>query len=313
MLTVICPVYNEEAFIDNVIQFFLMAKPLEKELYIIDGMSTDRTRAIAQHYAAVHAGIHLLDNPERTVPFALNKAIKQSTGSPIVRLDAHTLYAADYFEKIIETFEKTDADIVGGPMRAVGKSDFQKAVAYATSTKFGVGDSEFHNENFEGYVDSVYLGAWKRKIFDAVGYFDERMKRNQDDEFHYRAKSFGKKIYLNPKIKSEYFPRNTLSKLFSQYFQYGLYKPLVLKKVKSAIKLRHLIPTFFVLYVLSLIPALYYAGIISLLPILSYFALAILFALKSTGNFREKFYCLLVFPSLHISYGSGFILGLFKK
>lgn len=313
MLTVICPVYNEEAYIENVIQFFLKAKPHEKELYIVDGMSTDRTREIVQHYAATNAAIHLLENQDKIVPFALNKAIKQSTGSPIVRLDAHTLYAEDYFETIIETFQETDADIVGGPMRAAGMTDFQKAVAYATSTKFGVGNSEFHNENFEGYVDSVYLGAWKREIFNEVGYFDERMKRNQDDEFHYRAKSFGKKIYLNPRIKSEYFPRNTISKLLSQYFQYGLYKPLVLKKVKSEIKMRHLIPTFFVLYLLILTPALYYAGIISLLPLLSYFALAILFAVKNKGSVQEKVYCLLVFPALHISYGSGFILGLFKK
>lgn len=313
MLTVICPVYNEEAYIENVIKFFLKAKPHEKELYIVDGMSTDRTREIVLQYAATNAAIHLLENQDKIVPFALNKAIKQSTGSPIVRLDAHTLYAEDYFEKIIETFQQTDADIVGGPMRAIGKTDFQKAVAYATSTKFGVGNSEFHNQNFEGYVDSVYLGAWKRDIFNEVGYFDERMKRNQDDEFHYRAKSFGKKIYLNPKIKSEYFPRNTISKLFSQYFQYGLYKPLVLKKVKSEIKMRHLIPTFFLLYLLILTPVIYYIGIISLLPLLSYFVLAILYSLKNIGSVQEKVYCLLVFPALHISYGSGFILGLFKK
>lgn len=313
MLTVICPVYNEEAYIASVIQFYLNAKPVDKELYIVDGMSNDNTRAIVEAFAKTNTSIYLLDNPDKIVPYALNKAIKQSKGNPIIRLDAHTIYADDYFKKIVETFEKTNADIVGGPMRAVGKTNFQKAVAYATSTKLGVGNSEFHNPNFEGYVDSVYLGAWKRELFETTGYFDERMKRNQDDEFHYRAKSLGMKIYLNPKIKSEYFPRNTFSKLFSQYYQYGLFKPLVLKKVKSEIKLRHLIPSLFVLYLLILPTAFYYLGKVSLTPLLIYFVLAILFASKNSGSVQQKIYCLIVYPTLHISYGIGFLLGLFKK
>ena len=195
----------------------------------------------------------MLHNKNKIVPYALNIAIKQSTGNPIIRLDAHTEYANDYIEKVIETFETTGADIVGGPMRAIGKTNFQKAVAYATSTKLGVGDSQFHDENAKGFVDSVYLGAWKREIFYDVGYFDEKMKRNQDDEFHYRAKSKGKKIYLNPEIKSRYYPRSSFRKLFMQYYQYGLYKPLVLKKIKTEIKLRHLVPIGFVFY-LMLIP-----------------------------------------------------------
>lgn len=41
-------------------------------------------------------------------------------------------------------------------------------------------------------------------------------------------------------------------KNFSQFFQYGLFKPLVLQKVKSEFKFRHIIPSIFVLYVLLL-------------------------------------------------------------
>lgn len=313
MLTIICPVYNEEAFIENVIQFFLKAKSVEKELYIVDGNSTDKTKEIVSSYSKQYHNIFLLENPQRIVPHALNKALKASTGDPIIRLDAHTHYADDYFEKILETFEKTNADIVGGPMRAVGKTDFQKAVAYCTSTKLGVGDSQFHDEDFEGYVDSVYLGAWRRNIFDEVGYFDEQMKRNQDDEFHYRAKSFGKKIYLNPEIKSEYFPRDTIGKLFKQYFQYGLYKPLVLRKVKSGVKIRHLVPTMFLLYLITIPIGFFLIGWLYIFPLLVYLALEILFALKNKGSITEKIYVLLIYPALHLSYGSGFITGLFKR
>mgnify|MGYP001431495647 CR=1 FL=1 len=307
MITVICPVYNEEHYIKNVIDFFLPAMPVEKELIIIDGGSTDKTRQIILEYMSSNSNIKILENTGRFVPFALNKAIQSSEGDPIIRLDAHTVYADDYFTSIVSAFQKTGADIVGGPMRAVGATPFQKAVAIATSTSFGIGDSSFHDENYEGYVDSVYLGAWKRSVFKDVGFFDEDMLRNQDDEFHYRAKSKGKKIYLDPRIKSYYSPRSTFSSLFKQYFQYGLFKPLVLKKVKSEMKLRHLIPSGFVLYLFLIL--IFCKTPLIFIPLCIYLLLDILFSFRKGGALHVSMCMLLVYPALHCSYGAGFIKG----
>lgn len=311
MLSVICPVYNEENYISKVLEFFSSALPNDKELFIVDGGSSDKTVDIVNDFAGKHSNVYLLHNPNKIVPYALNMAIKLCKGDFIVRLDAHTEYAPDYFEQIVKTFKESNADIVGGPMRTVGKTDFQKAVAYATCTKFGVGDSAFHDEEHSGFVDSVYLGAWKREIFKDVGYFDEALVRNQDDDFHYRAKANGKKIFLNPQIKSYYYPRNSAGKLLSQYFQYGLYKPIVLKKTMSEIKLRHLIPSMFVLY-LVLLPFLLNFNLLFLLPGLLYILIDFCFAFALKGSFKQKLNTLIVYPVLHISYGSGFILGLFR-
>lgn len=309
-ISVVCPVFNESNYIAAVLDFFTHAAPADKELWIIDGGSTDNTCTIVNEWAEKYPNIHLLHNARKYVPYALNAAIPQCTGSFIVRLDAHTHYAPDYFEAILSAFEKSGAEIVGGPMRAAGRTPFQKAVAYCTSTAFGIGDSSFHDDTKEGFADSVYLGAWKRSIFKITGLFDEQMMRNQDDEFHYRAKSKGMKIYLDPAIRSTYFPRSTFKSLFRQYFQYGLFKPLVLKKVRSGIRLRHLIPAGFVIYLL-LLPVLWcFTGIYSLAPLLLYFFLAMMFAVRKSGEF---IYRLLIYPTLHISYGLGFILGLPKQ
>jgi succinoglycan biosynthesis protein ExoA len=313
MITVICPVYNEAAYIHSVLDFFVTALPADKELILIDGSSSDATCAIIEEYKLLYSNVHLLDNPDRYVPFALNKAIKAAKGDIIVRLDAHTDYNLHYFERIIETFQKTGADIVGGAMRIAAGNSVQNAIGYATTTKFGVGNSSFHFEDFEGYTDSVYLGAWKKSIFEKTGLFDINFKRNQDDEFHYRAKSLGFKVYQSRDIKLYYHPRKNFKLLYKQYYQYGLYKPLVLKKVKTATNVRHLVPSLFVIY-LAMLPLLLLLGLtLSLVPLALYLFAAIIFATISRKPFKEVVLIPLVYFTLHLSYGIGFLAGLTLK
>jgi succinoglycan biosynthesis protein ExoA len=308
VITVICPVFNEEAYIRQVLDFFIGAQPENKELILIDGGSSDKTVAIIQDYQSRYPGIKLLYNPDKYVPFALNKAITSSHGDPVIRLDAHTVYSTDYFEAILRVFAKTGADIVGGPMRAVGISTFQKAVASATSTKLGVGNSGFHDDEKEGFTDSVYLGAWRRSVFEKSGLFDTEMLRNQDDEFHYRARSLGCTIYLDPSIKSTYFPRDTAGALARQYYQYGLFKPLVLKKVRSGLRMRHLIPSLFFIYVCSLPAALLFHW--WLVPGGIYLILMLIFAIQNRLPMAGRMWLFVVYPVLHLSYGAGFVKGL---
>ena len=315
MISVICPVYNEAHHIEDVLNFFLSAPPLNKELILIDGQSSDNTIEIIQAFKQKHplSNIQLLNNPDRYVPYALNKAIKAAKGYIIVRLDAHTDYSNNYFESIIDIFDKTGADIVGGPMRIANGNPVQNAIGFATSTIFGVGNSSFHFEEFEGFTETVYLGAWKREMFEKTGLFDTTFKRNQDDEFHYRAKSLGFKVYQHPSIKLFYHPRKTLALLFSQYHQYGLYKPLVLKKIKSAINIRHIIPSLFVGY-LAAVPILLIFGLnILLLPLALYFLTSTGFAISSKKRLSEMLLIPIVYFTIHFAYGSGFIQGILNN
>jgi glycosyltransferase involved in cell wall biosynthesis len=274
LITVLCPTYNESEYIEKILKFFINAKPPEKELLIIDGGSNDGTKDILNEWTNKYNNIHLLENENKYVPFALNIGIKNSSGDPIIRLDAHTEYAGDYFEQIIKTFNETKADIVGGPMNAVGKTNFQIAVAQATSNVFGVGDSKIHKGR------------------------------------HYRARSLGKMIFLNHEIKSFYYPRDSISKLIRQYFQYGLFKPMVLRKIKSEIKLRHLIPSLFSIYILLLVLA--FLSKFYLLPLFVYIFIDIYFSIRVKCNIKIMINSLLIYPVLHLSYGFGFLSGLFR-
>lgn len=314
MVSLICPVYNEEKHIKNVLDFYSHSAHPGKEIIFIDGGSTDLTTKIIKEHSLKIEGILLLDNPDKYVPFALNKALQYARGHIIIRLDAHTEYAPDYIEAILQVFQKTKADIVGGAMRIANGTLLQKAIGYATSTWFGVGNSSFHFAAFEGYADTVYLGAWKKSVFDKAGLFDESFIRNQDDEFHYRAKKMGLTIYQSPSIKLYYYPRNSWVALFRQYFQYGLYKPAVLKKVHGAVKWRHIFPSLFVLYLLAL-PFLFMPGyywFCLLAPLFAYIILNLYFSISYSRNILQQVRVFITYFILHTSYGTGFIAGLFR-
>jgi glycosyltransferase involved in cell wall biosynthesis len=309
-LSVVCPVLNEELNIQAVIDFFIQAAPADKELLLIDGGSSDRTTEVILRNADRFPNVRLLHNVNTIVPFALNLAIPQCKGEYIVRLDGHSKYAPDYFERILEVFDKTGADIVGGPTRTAFRSSTQEAIAFAISHPVGIGGSRVHDEHYEGYSDSVTFGSWRREVFSKIGYFDVRLVRNQDDEFHYRAKSKGLKIYQSPLIKLYYFPRQDYKGLFKQYFQYGLYKPLVLKKIKSETKIRHLVPSLFALYLLIvwIIPL----GWFKIIPLIAYILIVMAVAIRSRKTMLVKIKIMAALPVIHVAYGTGFIAGIFK-
>lgn len=311
IISVVCPVLNEGKYVQRLVDFFVNSRPFEKELIFIDGGSTDDTISIVEQNCKKYSNIRLLHNPKKIVPVALNIAIPECQGKYIVRLDGHSRYAEDYFEQILRTFSEIDAGIVGGPTRTEYHGSTQEAIAFAVSHPVGIGGSRVHNEEYRGYTDSVTFGAWKKEIFEVTGLFDERLVRNQDDEFHYRAKSLGVKIYQNPDIKLYYLPRSSFPALFRQYFQYGLYKPMVLRKIKSEAKLRHIVPSLFVIYLTTLIFLLQQPYLF--LPLAGYALLVCSIAWSSGRTSAVRFKIAVAIPCIHIAYGAGFLLGLLRR
>jgi cellulose synthase/poly-beta-1,6-N-acetylglucosamine synthase-like glycosyltransferase len=182
----------------------------------------------------------------------LNAAIRAARGDIIIRMDAHTEYAPDYIRRCVETLRRTGADNVGGPARTKVETLLERAVAAAYHSSFSVGGARFHDIGYEGWVDTVTYGCWRRETFERFGYFDEELVRNQDDEHNLRIVRGGGRIWQNPQIKSWYRPRGSFSALFRQYLQYGYWKVRVIQKHKLPASWRHLVPGAFVLTLLSL-------------------------------------------------------------
>jgi succinoglycan biosynthesis protein ExoA len=318
MISLILPIRNEVQSIEKTLQsIFSQTIDGDFEIIIADGNSSDGTREILKNLQINNPNIILIDNPEKIVSTGFNRALNESKGGIIIRVDGHCEIAPDYIQKCLECLEKINADCVGGATEHVASGLVGKSIKLAQSSFFGVGGVSFRKKAEEGeFVDTLAFGAYKREVFDQLGGYDEELVRNQDDEFNLRLIQNGGKIWLDPSIKSSYYPRDSFTKLFKQYFQYGLYKIRVMQKRRGIASWRHVVPGLFVLGLLTSLSIYFIYGnnipILSLcLPYLSFSLFAtILELIKSPFNLLSVMMLPLAFYILHISYGLGFLLGL---
>lgn len=319
-VTVIMPIRNEADFIARSLGAVLhQTYPADRyEVLIADGMSTDRTRAIITQTAARQpaVAVTVIDNPEGIVPTGFNRALAAACGDIIIRVDGHTIIADDYIATCVSTLERSGADNVGGRMHPVGTNTVGRAVALATTSPFGVGGARFHYSDREEIVDTVYMGAWRRDVFTRIGLFDVEFVRNQDDEFNYRLRADGGTILLNPLIRSQYYNRGSLRALWRQYFQYGLWKVRVLQKHPRQMQPRQFAPA-------ALVTALLGTGALALMSRWGRRLFALVAGTYIAANLTASLVTLrrrksrngwlpLVFATLHLSYGGGFLLGLLR-
>ena len=201
VISVICPIYNEEKYIEKCINSILQQDfpKSDIEILFIDGMSSDKTREIITTYTKVVKNIRLLDNPNKTVPYAMNKGIQEAKGEIIIRLDAHASYENNYISTLVKKLIELKADNVGAYCKTDVLNINKKTLAIkeVLSNKFGVGNSQFRlGVNVDTEVDTVPFGCWKKEVFNKYGLFDIRLTRNQDIEFNKRILRRGGHIYL---------------------------------------------------------------------------------------------------------------------
>ncbi|WP_422931542.1 glycosyltransferase family 2 protein [Singulisphaera sp. PoT] len=318
-VSIVIPCRNEARHIEVCLRSILAQETLPDartfEVVIADGMSDDGTRARLDAIAATDSRVRVVDNPGRIVSTGLNAAIRAARGRIIIRVDAHTKYAPDYVKECLRTLESTGADNVGGPWQAVGETWRQRAIAAAFKSPFASGGNKAHAPDYEGPVDTVYLGCWLKETLIRLGLFDEELVRNQDDELNFRIIKAGGRIWQSPRIRSSYQPRSSLRALFRQYLQYGYWKVRVIQKHRRPASLRHLVPVMFVLgvcfgWLASLIhPVL---GIAYLAVLGIYGLVNLSFSIKAAASHGWELLPILpiVFLGYQFGYGLGFALGI---
>ncbi|MBN1145956.1 MAG: glycosyltransferase family 2 protein [Anaerolineales bacterium] len=255
-VSVIIPCYNEEKTIHLLLEALdAQTYPrAEMETIIADGMSTDSTRQRLARFQEAHPGLALrvVDNPARSIPAALNRAIAAAQGEIIVRLDAHSAPRPDYVARCVQALDEGLGDNVGGvwEIRPGGQGWQARAIAVAAAHPLGVGDARYRYSERAQAVDTVPFGAFRRELVERIGPFDESLLTNEDYEFNVRLRQAGGIVWLEPNIRSTYFARPTLGDLARQYWRYGYWKARMLRRYPDTIRWRQALPPVFVLSLL---------------------------------------------------------------
>ena len=320
MISIIIPIRNEAASIEKCLNAVLAQDyPQDQmEIFVVDGMSSDDTRAIVEAFAREHPSIKLLSNPGRIVPTGMNIALRQCRGDLIIRVDGHCIIAPDYVSQCLKHLRSDGIDGVGGPMESIGETFIAEAIALAMSSPFGVGNSAFRTTSGETkLVDTIPFPAYTREIILKAGLYDEELVRNQDDEYNYRIRALGGKLLLSQDVRSRYYSRGSFQKLWQQYYQYGFWKVRVLQKHPRQMSLRQFVPPCFVLAMLVSAALGIFTpwGLAVFGLVLGFYGLANLTAslmISLKKGLRFMFLLMFAFGIIHISYGTGFLVGLLR-
>jgi succinoglycan biosynthesis protein ExoA len=319
-LSIVVPCLNErqyvQAFVENILSQECLADGRIYEFLFADGGSEDGTREFIEKTCESDSRVRLIDNPDRTAATGLNRAIRASRYNIVVRMDMHTEYASNYVRSCVEVLEETGAQNVGGAARTKSAGYLQEAICLAYHSWFSVGGALFHNIDYEGNLTTVTYGCWRKQTLTEIGLFDEQFVRNEDDELNLRTVRNGGKILQSRRIKSWYYPRDSIRLLFKQYLQYGYWKVRIIQKHKMAASYRHIVPAVFVTFLLILgIGAAFnrYVAYSFAVVMSAYMSASLGFSLCLCSKLSKlRFLPVLpaVFAAYHFGYGCGFLRGI---
>ena len=325
LVSVIVPCRNEEKTIHLVLEaLFQQSFPLEEmEVVIADGLSTDGTRSAVHTFSETHPAltIRLVDNPKQIIPAGLNTAIKASKGELIVRMDAHSLPNPDYIQRCVDALKANIAENVGGVWKISPQNNswVARSIAAAAANPFAVGDAHYRFTDKASYVDTVPDGAYKRSLFDKVGFFNESLLANEDYEFNTRINQSGGRIWLDPTIQCTYFSRSSFHALARQYWGYGFWKAQMLKRYPETLRWRQALPPLFVLSLIVLtVAGIFWQPTWIVLAVVFgvYLLVQLVPAIRIShklGDLRLSIGIILATLVMHFSWGTALIVGLFSK
>jgi glycosyltransferase involved in cell wall biosynthesis len=319
VVSIIVPCYNEESTVEALLDaIYSQTYPISNmEVIIADGMSHDGTRSVIRLFRESHPEIqiHIIDNPKRNIPSALNLAIRASQGEVVIRLDAHSAPAPDYVEQCVTTLIETNAANVGGlwNIKPKNRRFIARGIAAAASHPLGAGDARYRIGGDAGEVDTVPFGAFRREWIKKVGLFNESLLTNEDYEYNTRIRNAGGLIWFSPSIQSTYFARSTFSELAKQYFRYGYWKARMLRDFPKTLRWRQILPPTFILAIaFSLLMSFLYTPLIWLFVALIsvYFGVTVVFGIMA--SIREQdvgmaFSFPIALWVMHLTWGLGFL------
>ncbi len=313
-VSVILPVLNEEHHLELAVRSITSQNyPGTLEILLALGPSRDKTNEIAASLAASDPRIRLIDNPDGRTTVGMNKSIAAADYEIIVRVDAHSELGENYLQRGVEILLEVGADELGGIMDARGRSSFQKAVAWAYTSRFGVGGANYHVGGEAGEAESAYMGIFKRDALKRVNGYDESIIRGEDWNLAQRIKASGGLVWFTPELRTTYWPRGRFDKLVKQFWSTGVWRGELTRRDLKGASIRYFAPPILVLAILIGLIVLAAGWLPGVMPFAAYLAGVAALAVTAKGlSVKARVALMIALPTIHISWGAGFWLGLIR-
>lgn len=246
------PVRNEGAVIAGVLNRLVDQRyPLGRfEIIVVDGISSDNTRDVVADFGRKCENVRLLTNPFVWSSAARNIGIRAAQGDHVVIVDGHCEIPDDHFlQNLAEAFQISNADIIGRPQPlSITNATFtQKSIAFGRSSWLGHHPDSYIYSDGEQFAPAISMGAaYRRPVFDKIGFFDESFDACEDVDLNHRADMAGLRCFFSGKTKVNYHPRRSLTGLFAQLSRYGRGRIRLFRKHQNVGSIKSLLPAMFV-------------------------------------------------------------------
>jgi GT2 family glycosyltransferase len=224
-ISVVIPCRNEVLYIRECIEA-IYANELTSEVilsvFVVDGMSDDGTRELVLNLEKQFPNLKLINNEKKLTPFAFNLGIYKVPVDYIQIVGARHILSSKYLQKSLDILQSnSEIWCVGGKLINEYLNETGEIISKAMSTTFGMGLGNFRTLEKSGFTDTVTSPMYPYWVFEKIGFFDEQLIRNQDDDFNFRVTKAGGKIWFEAAISLKYYVRGNFQGLYRQFYQYG--------------------------------------------------------------------------------------------
>ena len=325
---IVVPCLNEASGIEPCLTSLLEGDPrlADATLIVVDGGSTDPTRAIVARMARRFPNMRMIDNPRRLQSAGINLAVRQCAEAHhrvLLRADAHALYPPGYAMRAAERLVQTGAAAVVVPMDSRGSTCFSRAAGWIVDTPLGSGGARHRGGHVSGEVEHGHHAAMDLDWFRRVGGYDPGFSHNEDAELDHRLRAAGGRIWMEAGLRLDYWMRPGPIALARQYLNYGRGRARTMRKHGIRPQPRQIAPAVnLILLGVALLVTL--AGLALGSPALTALGLvwpltylAVLIAASLLTAWRHRSACGLLaglaLAAMHLPWGAGFLGGLLKK
>jgi glycosyltransferase involved in cell wall biosynthesis len=311
----IIPVYNRPGELKDLLSSLLSQTYTQFEVLVVEDGSTLRCDEIVTSFSQ-DLSIRYFYQENTGQGFARNFGMQQAKGDFFVILDSDVLLPPAYFECLQEAVQSRSLDAFGGPDAAASDfSPLQKAMDFAMTSFWTTGGIRGKLKNPASYQARGFNMGVSRAVFDRLGGFVDP-NRGEDIEWSIRIKKAGFRLELVSEAFVYHKRKNTIWSFAKQGFSFGRNRVNVSRFHPEAIKLVHALPSFFLLFLISLAVNLLFIHLLLIPHLLILGVWAGLVLAQSTWQYRSLLVGILALCTSLIQlsgYGMGLLLELAIK